>query len=140
MTIGRRLFLSGAASGVGLLALAGCTPSRPTPTRSVTKAPVPTPSTTSVPSPAAFVRSDWGQDPYALGSVSYLPVGATAEHRGDLGTAVLDRLFFAGEATDTEAPGTLQGAWNSASAPPQRSRPSPTRATASRSSGPGSRG
>ncbi|PPH34886.1 hypothetical protein C5C53_14550 [Rathayibacter sp. AY1E3] len=113
MTIGRRLFLSGAATGVGLLALAGCTPSRPTPTRSVTKAPVPTPSTTAVPAPAAFVRSAWAEDPYALGSVSYLPVGATPQHRTDLGTAVLDRVFLAGEATDTEAPGTLQGAWSS---------------------------
>ncbi|NQX05145.1 FAD-dependent oxidoreductase [Rathayibacter sp. VKM Ac-2856] len=113
MTIGRRLFLSGAASGAGLLALAACTPPRPTPTRSVTEAPVPTPSTTAVPTPAAFVRSDWGQDPYALGAVSYLAVGATPEHREDLAGTVLDRLFFAGEATDSDSPGTLQGAWNS---------------------------
>ncbi|MWV48493.1 NAD(P)-binding protein [Rathayibacter sp. VKM Ac-2803] len=113
MTIGRRTFLSGAATGVGLLVLAGCTPPRPTPTRSVTKAPVPTVSTTAVPTPAAFVRSAWGTDPYSLGSVSYLPVGATPEHRDDLAQNVLDRLFFAGEATDTEAPATLQGAWNS---------------------------
>ncbi|SMH42153.1 Monoamine oxidase [Rathayibacter oskolensis] len=113
MTIGRRIFLSGAASGVGLLVLAGCTPPRPTPTRSVTEAPVPTPSTTAVPTPAAFVRSDWGADPYALGAASYLAVGATPEHREDLAQNVLDRLFFAGEATDTDAPATLQGAWNS---------------------------
>ncbi|PPI49157.1 FAD-binding protein [Rathayibacter tritici] len=113
MTIGRRLFLTGTVTGVGFLALAGCTPSRPRPTRSVTKAPVPTPSATTVPAPAAFVRSAWGSDPYALGSVSYLPVGATAQHRADLAGSVLDRLFLAGEATDTQAPGTLQGAWNS---------------------------
>ncbi|MCM6764124.1 FAD-dependent oxidoreductase [Rathayibacter sp. ZW T2_19] len=113
MTIGRRTFLSGAATGVGLLVLAGCTPPRPTPTRSVTQAPVPTPSTTAVPTPAAFVRSAWGADPYALGSTSYLPVGATPEHREDLAQNVLDRVFFAGEATDSSAPGTLQGAWNS---------------------------
>lgn len=113
MTIGRRLFLSGAVSGAGLVALSGCTPSRPAPSRSVTKAPVPTVSTTAVPPAAAFVRTDWGSDPYALGSVSYLPVGATPEHRSDLGAAVFDRLFFAGEATDAGAPGTLQGAWNS---------------------------
>lgn len=113
MTIGRRLFLSGAASGAGLLALASCTPPRPTPTRSVTKAPVPTPSTTAVPAPSAFVRSNWGTDPYALGAVSYLAVGATPEHRDDLAAGVLDRLFFAGEATDSDDPGTLQGAWNS---------------------------
>lgn len=113
MTIGRRLFLSGAASGVGLLALAGCTAPRPTPTRSVTKAPVPTTSATAVPAPSAFVRSDWGADPYAQGAVSYLPVGATPEHRGDLAAPVLDRVFLAGEATDSDEPGTLQGAWNS---------------------------
>lgn len=113
MTIGRRLFLSGAVSGVGLVVLAGCTPSRPAPSRSVTKAPVPTVSTSAVPPAAAFVRTSWGTDPYALGSVSFLPVGATPEHRSDLGAAVLDRLFFAGEATDTGSPGTLQGAWNS---------------------------
>lgn len=113
MTIGRRLFLSGAASGAGLLVLASCTPPRPTPTRSVTQAPVPTTSTTAVPSPSAFVRSNWGTDPYALGAVSYLAVGATPEHRDDLAANVLDRLFFAGEATDSSDPGTLQGAWNS---------------------------
>ncbi|WP_230674131.1 NAD(P)/FAD-dependent oxidoreductase [Rathayibacter sp. Leaf248] len=113
MTIGRRTFLSGAATGVGLLVLAGCTPPRPTPTRSVTKAPVPTPSTTAVPTPSAFVRSGWGTDPFALGSTSYLPVGATPEHRDDLAQNVLDRVFFAGEATDSSEPGTLQGAWNS---------------------------
>ncbi|QHC57386.1 NAD(P)/FAD-dependent oxidoreductase [Rathayibacter sp. VKM Ac-2760] len=113
MTIGRRLFLSGAATGAGLLALAACTPPRPAPTRSVTEAPVPTPSTTAVPTPAAFVRSDWSADPYALGAASYLAVGATPEHREDLAGNVLDRLFFAGEATDSDEPGTLQGAWNS---------------------------
>ncbi|PPF45660.1 hypothetical protein C5C45_13020 [Rathayibacter rathayi] len=113
MTIGRRLFLSGTVTGVGLLALVGCTPSRPRPTRSVTKAPVPTTSTTAVPAPAAFVRSAWGSDPYALGSVSYLPVSARPQDRSDLAGSVLDRLFLAGEATDTQTPGTLQGAWNS---------------------------
>lgn len=115
MTIDRRLFLTGALTGAGVLVLSACTPSRPStkPTKSVTPAPVPTPTTTAVPEPSAFVRSSWSADPYSFGSVSYLPVGGTPEHRVDLAANVADRVFFAGEATDSSAPGTLTGAYSS---------------------------
>ncbi|NQX28391.1 FAD-dependent oxidoreductase [Microbacteriaceae bacterium VKM Ac-2854] len=115
MTIDRRLFLAGALSGAGVLILSACTPgaSGPKPTKSVTAAPVPTPTSTAVPAPSAFVRSSWSTDPYAYGSMSYLPVGATPEHRSDLAVNVADRVFFAGEATDADAPGTVEGAYAS---------------------------
>jgi monoamine oxidase len=115
MTIDRRLFLAGALGSASVLILSACTPgtSGPKPTKSVTAAPVPTPTTTAVPAPSAFVRSSWSTDPYAYGSMSYLPVGGTPEHRTDLAANVVDRVFFAGEATDTDAPGTVQGAYAS---------------------------
>ncbi|NQX12529.1 FAD-dependent oxidoreductase [Microbacteriaceae bacterium VKM Ac-2855] len=115
MTIDRRLFLAGAFAGASTLVLSACTPQKPSPgpTSSVTTAPVPTPTGTAVPRPSAFVRNSWGADPYAYGSTSYLPVGGTPEHRIDLAQNVGDRVFFAGEATDSTAPGTVEGAYAS---------------------------
>ncbi|MFZ1542359.1 MAG: FAD-dependent oxidoreductase, partial [Candidatus Microthrix parvicella] len=63
-----------------------------------------------VPEPTAMVRTNWSKDPWARGSYSYLPVGATPELRRALGTPIDDRLFFAGEATDLGDPGTVHGA------------------------------
>lgn len=63
-----------------------------------------------VPEPTAMVRTNWSKDPWARGSYSYLPVGATPELRRALGTPIGDRLFFAGEATDLGDPGTVHGA------------------------------
>lgn len=57
-----------------------------------------------------MVRTSWSKDPYALGAYSYLAVGATPEDRAALRTSVENRLFFAGEATDEDAPSTVHGA------------------------------
>ena len=57
-----------------------------------------------------MVRTSWSRDPYALGAYSYLAVGATPEDRAALRTSIEDRLFFAGEATDEDAPSTVHGA------------------------------
>jgi monoamine oxidase len=107
MSMKRRTFLLG--SGL-VLSLAACTPAKPEPTKTPTPSPTPTPTQGPVPRPAASARSSWAANPYARGSVSYLPVGATAETRVSLRAPVADRLFFAGEATSTEAPGTVAGA------------------------------
>ena len=107
----RRTFLLGTASGFSVLALAAC----------VTPAPVPTPSASPttltpslVPQPLTVSRTNWSTDPFSGGSFSYAAVGSTPEHRTALGQAIDARVFFAGEATAGEEPGTVQGARASA--------------------------
>lgn len=67
-------------------------------------------ASTAVPPPADMVRTSWSADPFTLGSYSYLPVGATPQHRADLATPIDDVLFFAGEALDPDSPSTVHGA------------------------------
>lgn len=55
-------------------------------------------------------RTNWSTDAFSRGSFSYAAVGATPEHRTALGEAIDARVFFAGEATAGEEPGTVQGA------------------------------
>lgn len=111
MTVDRRTFLLGAATGAAVLALSACVgPPSPAPT-STTSTPTPTPG--AVPRPNGFVRSNWASDPFSLGSTSYIPAGASPDAREALGQSVLDRVFFAGEATSTEYPGTMNGAQGS---------------------------
>lgn len=53
---------------------------------------------------------DWGADPWARGAYSWIPTGAVGLP-GALAAPVDDRLFFAGEATDTSGDGgTVHGA------------------------------
>ncbi|MBK9179769.1 MAG: FAD-dependent oxidoreductase [Acidimicrobiales bacterium] len=65
---------------------------------------------TTVPAPAAMARTSWSQDPWSLGSYSFLAVGADPDMRVALAAPVADRLFFAGEATSTTGPSTVHGA------------------------------
>lgn len=105
MSISRRSFLLGAASGASVLVLAACTDSTPTPSPSpTTPAPV-----GELPEPSSFQRTRWSNDPYALGATSYLAVGTLPQSRDVLAQPVLDRLVFAGEAV-SDAPGTVSGA------------------------------
>ena len=106
MSFTRRSFLIGAGTGVSLLVLTACV-------EDATPDPTPTPTRTFdgiVPEPEAMRRSAWGDDPFARGSVSYMAVGSTLEHREALATALIDRVFFAGEATSVTNPGTVLGA------------------------------
>jgi monoamine oxidase len=80
----------------------------PTPDRS----PSPSPTGDGI-APIAFARSAWSTDPSALGAMSFNPVGIQSTSREALATPVSDRLFFAGEATDPDAPGTMPGALRS---------------------------
>lgn len=109
MSFTRRSFLLGAGSGLSLLVLSACTGDKPTPT------PAPTPSRTALglPAPSGFTRSSWSKDPYSLGSHSVMKVGSTPEHRDALRQPIMDRVFFAGEATSSDAAGTVLGALNS---------------------------
>jgi len=75
--------------------------------------PTPTPTRTAdgvVPTPAQSRRSSWAADSFSRGSVSYLAVGSTLDHREALREPLIDRVFFAGEASATENAGTVTGA------------------------------
>ena len=52
---------------------------------------------------------DWSADPYALGAYSYVGVGGTNAPK-QLARPVESTLYFAGEATDSENSGTVEGA------------------------------
>ncbi|GAA1767555.1 flavin monoamine oxidase family protein [Agromyces humatus] len=115
----RRTFLAASLSGIAGVVLASCTAPQPVPTPPPTDTTTPTPSPTptasvdGVPQPTAMSRSRWGADPFARGSFTFDAAGAAPELREALAEPVADRVFFAGEACDPDAPGTLQGARNS---------------------------
>lgn len=112
MGITRRTLLVGAGTGAVALLLASCTP-EPTPTPTRTVEPDPPEPEEVVPAPEAMMRSAWATDPYARGSISYIPAGAAPQHREALGETLANRVFFAGEATDAVYPGTVRGAIDS---------------------------
>ena len=106
MSFTRRTFLIGAGSGLSVLVLTACAvDARPEPTPSPTRT-----ATGVVPVPASFARSAWGKDSFARGAVSYMAVGSTLEHRRALSAPLIDRVFFAGEATSVDRAGTVVGA------------------------------
>ena len=55
----------------------------------------------------------WAQDPFSLGSYSFLAVGSTPTDRETLQEPVEQRIFLAGEHTSTDAPATTHGALGS---------------------------
>jgi monoamine oxidase len=63
-----------------------------------------------VPAPLAVAVTRWRDDPFARGSYSYLPVGASPDDMRVLGAPEGERLLFAGEATVPEYYGTVHGA------------------------------
>src|SRR4051794_12218653 len=112
MSVTRRTFLAGAASGLTVLVLASCTtPSPPpSPTPTATTGPTPQPA---VPEPAAMLRSSWGADQFARGSYSYPAPGSDPAQRATLREPLGDRVFFAGEATSDDQFATVAGALES---------------------------
>ncbi len=108
--------MMGAGAGALTVLLASCTPDTPGPAPTPTPTPTPRPTGTpepivpGVPAPSAFLRTDWAEDPFAHGSRSVTPAGSSPVDRQTLGAPVLDRLFFAGEATSLDRPGTVTGA------------------------------
>jgi polyamine oxidase len=64
----------------------------------------------SLPLPTDVLVTRWGADPYARGAFSFYRVGSGPSDRQTLAAPVADRLYFAGEATSDDAPGTVQGA------------------------------
>ncbi len=63
-----------------------------------------------VPDPIATAVTRWGSDPFARGSYSFVPVGASLDDLDLLGTPEGERLLFAGEATTGRYPSTVHGA------------------------------
>ena len=68
--------------------------------------------TKNIPAPNRYLLTRWGQDPYALGSYSYIRVGSSPSYREELGKP-WNSLVFAGEAISTQYPATMQGAFSS---------------------------
>lgn len=62
------------------------------------------------PNPIEILRTNWGKDEFSYGSYSHIPPGAESEDYDTLAEPVEDVLFFAGEATSSEYPGTIHGA------------------------------
>ncbi len=108
MALTRRSVLRLGAGGLLTLVVAGCGDEpkgdSPDPEAGVK------PRTFTVPEVRSLERTSWSTDPWALGSYSYLPVGATPGDRATLRTGVAGRVFFAGEATDEDNPSTVHGA------------------------------
>ena len=71
---------------------------------------IPRSGASALPVPTGVVMTRWGADPYARGAFSYYRVGSGPSDRRALAAPVADRLYFAGEATSEDAPGTVQGA------------------------------
>jgi monoamine oxidase len=62
-----------------------------------------------------YIIKDWSKDAFIKGGYSYPLASATADDRLALGKPVNNKLFFAGEATDTKGDaGTVSGALSSA--------------------------
>lgn len=54
-----------------------------------------------VPPPVRYRVTRWGQDPYALGSYSYVPLGGHAGDMEAVAEPIGDLVFFAGEHTSS---------------------------------------
>ncbi|NBQ20200.1 MAG: FAD-binding protein [Synechococcaceae bacterium WB6_3B_236] len=63
-----------------------------------------------IPAPSGVLLTRWGEDPFSLGSYSYPAVGSTPAMREEL-AGRWNRMVFAGEATSSSFPATLQGAY-----------------------------
>lgn len=63
-----------------------------------------------IPDPVSFQITRWLNDPFALGSYSFNPVGSKPNMRLQLAKPLGGKLFFAGEATEKDYFGTAHGA------------------------------
>ena len=64
-----------------------------------------------IPEPIDYQITRWATDPFALGSYSYNPVGATPRTRATLAAPIEGKIFFAGEASEKDYFGTAHGAY-----------------------------
>ena len=60
-----------------------------------------------------YLRTNWSQDPFSLGSYSFIAKGAKRKHINALATPINNRVFFAGEATHPDYNSTVHAAYES---------------------------
>ena len=64
-----------------------------------------------IPNPVDYQITRWASDPFSMGSYSFNALGSVPLMRKELARAASNRLFFAGEATDSDYFGTVHGAY-----------------------------
>ena len=64
-----------------------------------------------IPEPIDYQMTQWGKDPFALGSYSFNALGSTPNMRTMLAESLENKVFFAGEATESDYFGTAHGAY-----------------------------
>lgn len=67
-----------------------------------------------IPLPTANITTKWGQNPYSLGSFSFMNVNASPNTYHCMAKPIKERLYFAGEAYSNYQQGTVYGAYMSA--------------------------
>ena len=66
---------------------------------------------TNIPNPTNMLRTKWATNEHALGAYSFTAVGTEMRHFEDLAKEVDNKLFFAGEHTETDYFSTAHGAY-----------------------------
>lgn len=64
-----------------------------------------------VPEPEQVIVTRWYQDPFSHGSYSYLPAGESDKQYSKLAKPIEGKLYFAGEASSSDYPATVHGAY-----------------------------
>lgn len=64
-----------------------------------------------VPNPVESICTRWGEDRFAYGSYSYVATGSSGDDYDIVSESIVDRVFFAGEATNKQYPATMHGAF-----------------------------
>lgn len=64
-----------------------------------------------IPDPVKLMRTQWGKNPFTLGSYSFVPVGGNSNDYNELAKPIDNKLFFAGEHTSKDYRGTVHGAY-----------------------------
>lgn len=65
----------------------------------------------NIPAPTNSIITRWAQDPHSYGSYSYLGKDSSPDMRTDLAASIHERLYFAGEATNSVFPASAHGAY-----------------------------
>lgn len=64
-----------------------------------------------MPDPIQTICTRWGSDPFSYGSYSHIRVHSSGSDYDILAESVINRLFFAGEATNRKYPASMHGAY-----------------------------
>jgi len=64
-----------------------------------------------IPEPNKWLVTRWNSDPFSFGSYSFAKTGKCVWARRTLAKPVKEKLYFSGEATSAEYPGTVHGAF-----------------------------